>query len=852
MGAKFKILLGMLLAGLLPVLALVIITCVTTRRSIIDTQREEAEQIARPVGAAIAGALQKVLDEVHACQHNPLLLNPSAAEGSRLIELRRLLDTSESIEELTLHGSDSILSTNPAAPYRAPAEAFAAASEGQLYIDLRDQRPGSEREEPMLSIFAPLQAKDGDPGPADQILEIKTPLKLFWGPVASAQLAQPGPVVLLDARDRVLAHRNYRQIREEMRLPLPGDGETPLVEIDGEQHFLVQHPVRVADASFPEEWRLAILLPQSAVNAVIASSLKYQIGAGVVAVVLACGIGIGLTNRIARLKAEATATGASTSQAPAEDRSQLQELVARREGQLDQSRSMHGQLRAQLKAVLEHSEDPMVLLGADDLSLIEANTALFDFCELTGEHDPSVAPGALPKILAKHLANPGAFLKWWDARKADSKQPESQEWSLKKGVGKVTAHFRPVLDAKGEVSAILLGLESKRPTASEPSTENKPEIEASPNVKSRRFEQVNNLMAGIACDFNHSLTNVIGNLALADSAEDPAEREDSLLQAKHSAHRGAELVRQLLAYSQSHLLQIKPTPAAELLESARQLLEAQASSFVSFKFETADEKLSIRGDRDRLLDVLLILGRNAMEAMPGGGTLTVRAEALQANPGEPTPHPDALDYISLVVEDTGHGIPTEIRDRIFEPFFSSREDADGLGLSTASGIVWQHGGWISCETTVDGGTTFRVCLPAVETAKPPKRRRKKPGSDSILVVDDEDIVRRLNEAILKRGGYETIGASNAEEALQLYFKYEKEISLIVLDLNMPGVDGKEFFQRLRSEFKYVPVVVVSGFLLDFDAFEMDGGARPEAFIQKPYQADQFLTAVNSALGAAAA
>jgi CheY-like chemotaxis protein len=188
-----------------------------------------------------------------------------------------------------------------------------------------------------------------------------------------------------------------------------------------------------------------------------------------------------------------------------------------------------------------------------------------------------------------------------------------------------------------------------------------------------------------------------------------------------------------------------------------------------------------------------------------------------------------------------------------------------------SGIAWQHGGWLTCTSEEGRGTTMRVYIPAselpvtvvVEDSSPPPEARRvdqvasgaEPGKGTekvaseacVLVVEDEDGIRRLNQAILQRAGIASVGARSGEEGLALYQEYRDRIRLIVLDLNMPGMSGAEMFRILRAEGSFVPVIVVSAYLLDFDAFAMDFGARPAGFLQKPYQADQFLQQVSAVM-----
>jgi CheY-like chemotaxis protein len=228
--------------------------------------------------------------------------------------------------------------------------------------------------------------------------------------------------------------------------------------------------------------------------------------------------------------------------------------------------------------------------------------------------------------------------------------------------------------------------------------------------------------------------------------------------------------------------------------------------------------------------------------MAGGGTLRIFAKPIEFAESVGA---DAYRFVCFTVEDTGSGIDPEVRGRIFEPFFTTDPQANGLGLSAASGIVWQHGGWITCSPGNERGTAMRVYLPAFKIAA--SSAPEIPPGPFVLVVEDDDLVRRVNQAILRKGGFVSVGARSAPEALVIFREHRERIPLIVLDLHLPGMSGVELFDVLRSEGSSVPVVIVSAYLLDFDAFSLDHGARPAGLLQKPYQAEEFLETVRNAI-----
>lgn len=860
----------MLVTGILPVILFLVISYTSTRSSIIDSQRKEAAQLARPVAAELARTLRDVIDDINICRRNPLLINESAAESSKLIELRRLANAHPNLNNVAVHGRGFSLSTSAIAPQPAPAEAFEVTSNGKFYISRRQQLLSGITEEPVLVIFAPMQAS-GEPTGA--LLEAVIPVSRFFPPVASAQLSQPGPVILLDHEEHILAHRDSRKILTALTLPEGGKDLTVETD-DGTKHYMIKAPVQSGDAAFAGDWRLVFLLPKGAIESVVAESVRVQLGAGLGALIIAVMLGLWLSKKLSTTMhltakfGEGTDWDDLTARMPergpgewvefakkfnalfsrVETRTaELESVHERREAQLEDSRELNTLLQGQLKTTIEMIEDAVAIFGYEDGALIEANPVFHDFVGLTPQEISKLEPNDLPEALARNFDDPGAFHDWWGDQQRDPKADCCMEWATADTDGELmTVSARPFPTDEGHIFAVVWVFEVRQSSVTAPS--------AAP-VASGRFEQVANLTNGIACDFNHILTGMIGNLALVDADATAEEREQALLETKKIAHRGAELVRSLLAYTKRTLLSIETLKASEVLEDARQLLDVEASrsgdSEIELKIDAPVPELTLKADPKRLLDVLRTLGRNSIEAMPDGGTLTLKAEPIDTNSDVENGPMDGGDYVSFVIEDNGQGIETDIRARIFEPFFSTRDGHDGLGLSTVGGIVWQHDGWMSCETSVDDGAVFRVFLPAAHSyphpdkPRPPKRPKRE---RTILVVEDEDSVRDLNEAILHRAGFDTVGAPTAEEGLRIYKEYEEQISMVVLDLNMPGMDGREFFRQLRAEFGDVPVVIVSAFLLDFNAFEMDCGARPIGFIQKPYQADQLIAAVSDVNG----
>lgn len=341
---------------------------------------------------------------------------------------------------------------------------------------------------------------------------------------------------------------------------------------------------------------------------------------------------------------------------------------------------------------------------------------------------------------------------------------------------------------------------------------------------SQKMEAVGRLAGGVAHDFNNLLLVIRGNasLALESLPEDDPTRED-LQEIERASERAANLVRQLLAFSRAQSTRLEALDLNAVVDGTEKMLRRLIGADVDLVTRLDPGVGRVHADSGQVEQVLVNLAVNARDAMPGGGTLlietgdaTVDAErardSRRAKPGE---------YAMVRMSDTGTGMDRATMERIFEPFFTTKEQGKGtgLGLSIVYGIVEQSGGFIEVESREGQGTSFRVYLPRLraestgtgaqtEVGAAPRPPR---GSETILVVDDESGVRRLAARILARSGYAILEASNGEEALRLAAAHEKPIHLLLTDLSMPVMGGRELAERMASSHPGVPVVYMSGY-----------------------------------------
>jgi PAS domain S-box-containing protein len=342
--------------------------------------------------------------------------------------------------------------------------------------------------------------------------------------------------------------------------------------------------------------------------------------------------------------------------------------------------------------------------------------------------------------------------------------------------------------------------------------------------QAQKMEAVGRLAGGVAHDFNNLLTIITGRSALLLGrlkADDPARKSVELIQ--KTAARAASLTRQLLAFSRKQVLQRKVLDlnitVAELSDMLRRLIGEDIDLLLTLG-PTAGR---VNADPGQLEQALLNLAVNARDAMPDGGTLSVETDRVELGPAPPD-RPDALPpgpYAVLRVMDTGVGMDAATQAHIFEPFFTTKEPGKGtgLGLSMVHGVVRQHGGLIRVRSVVGGGTTFEIYLPQVEAMTPSPTAddagaRPATGQETILLVEDEEDVRALAREVLERQGHRVLEAGDGVQALQRYEAEGERIDLILTDVVMPRMSGRELVDRVRALRPSMPVLYMSGYTED--------------------------------------
>lgn len=410
----------------------------------------------------------------------------------------------------------------------------------------------------------------------------------------------------------------------------------------------------------------------------------------------------------------------------------------------------------------------------------------------------------------------------------------------------IRAYGRPIMDGDGAITHVVIAFfDITREVAAE-----KARAESERRLhRAQRLEAIGTLAGGIAHDFNN-LTFGIKLIAadLAANESDP-ERREALSVIDEITERSATLTRSLLGFARRGKNRAVPVCLSDVIASMAELLRRTASGLELTMELAANDRGCVIGDQSQLEQVIMNLVGNARDALQGNGRVAIRTYDVQLS-GPPSPGAigaaSAGAYVVLEVADDGPGIPTELRERVFEPYFTTKvigpDRGTGLGLATVSGIVEIHGGSTEIDVGLDGrGTTLRVYLPVgvrpAEPSPPSKKQAPPAGTGTVLVVDDDATVRRALARSLSLFGYTVIEAGSGPECVDVFRSRRTEIRAVLLDMVMPGMSGRATYLALREIEPEVSVILMSGYTLNDQVQEiLDLGVK--AFVTKPHSPEQ--------------
>ncbi len=376
--------------------------------------------------------------------------------------------------------------------------------------------------------------------------------------------------------------------------------------------------------------------------------------------------------------------------------------------------------------------------------------------------------------------------------------------------------------------------------------------------QAQKMESVGILAGGVAHDFNNLLQVIRGNMELLVQGNVPDTQSQSRISTiTKSLDRAAQLVQQLLLFSRKAESQKVHVDLNQEVESVARILKRTIPKMINLELHLAPDVSPVSGDPMQIEMLLINLANNAVDAMPGGGKLSIETSNVELDQNFARLYPGSTTgrHVLLTVQDTGFGMDKDIQEHIFDPFFTTKEVGKGTGLGLASvyGIVKGHGGYIQCYSEPGLGTTFRVYLPAGEQDDMAVEEQKQAaplqgGQETILVVDDEPDILELAREAMGMLGYSVKSAVSGEEALQVYQDHGDSIDMVLLDLNMPGMGGYKCLQELLRLDPSVKVVIASGYTANGHGRDaLSAGAR--GFMGKPYQLNQLAAIIRETLDA---
>ncbi|MCX7824975.1 MAG: PAS domain S-box protein, partial [Verrucomicrobiae bacterium] len=498
--------------------------------------------------------------------------------------------------------------------------------------------------------------------------------------------------------------------------------------------------------------------------------------------------------------------------------------------------------RARLAAAIEQAAEAVIITDAD--AKIQYVNPIFE--KMTG-YSRQEAVGQNPRILKSGKHDAEFYRRMWAVL------TRGEVWS-----GRLTNRRKdgtlyeeektisPVRDAAGRiVNYVAVARDVTRES----------QLEAQLR-QAQKMESIGRLAGGVAHDFNNILMAIIGysDMAIKRFAPDDVRR-GYVEEVRRAGDRAAALTRQLLAFSRQQILQPRVLDLNELVQNLTKMLRRLIGEDIELTLSLDPTLGCVKADPGQIEQVIMNLAVNARDAMPGGGQLVIQTANAELDEAYAQSHAEARPgrYVLLAVGDTGCGMTEEVQQHLFEPFFTTKElgKGTGLGLATVYGIVKQSEGFINVYSEVGRGTTLKIYLPrmdapAEKAASTETRPTLMTGTETLLLVEDEAPVRKLAATVLRECGYTVLEAANGDEAADSARRHSGPIHLLMTDMVMPGLNGRELAQQLRAARPGLRVVYMSGYT---DTTILHRGALEEGmfFLQKPFTAEVLARTVREAL-----
>jgi PAS domain S-box-containing protein len=878
----------MVLTGLVPLVIVLVPLGTVLNRNICEQEEEKLSETSRQLGRLVAEVTDRTARELASLQSNPFLSDAGEDLGTKLKEMHRLVRIYEVYSDISLYDNDGFLlgSTSEEHPsFREYSDWFRKALNGDIVLSHPQRVLGKEGL--YLTVYLPIDSPESEKqGTKRQVIKASLSFARILSMLNGSSVRGEHPVYLLDSLGNILSGADTARLMEKFDPATPprqwienavGTYTAP----DGIRYLYARQVLPSEVTKVDSPWIVLTMKPMDQVTAVVRQAVLTLLAAAVSMMVFAGALGIFLSRVISRplekigtvaervaagdLKVRADEKdGSSESQSLArlfnrmvvelaDHREGLEKLVASRTESLHRSQSELERANARLQAAIESTNNGFLVedLFGDIAVVNDLFLTLLGF-----EAGEAVSTDKILDAFAER----GSFAR-----------DRAEDWLAKRGRGGIIdeevvlslpekrvldVYSSPIRDLRGNVVGRVW-------TAIDLTEQRQLEEELR---QSQKMEALGQLAGGIAHDFNNLLAGILGNLVLVKMELGEAqsdEARESLAHAIKAGERAADLVKQLLGFSRRSRLDLKPCDANFVLSEVRDILSATIDRRIHLELNLEPAPWRVMADVGMLGQVIMNMAVNAKDAMPKGGRLKLISGNRVLSAADLRSHPEIApgEFVCLSVEDEGGGMSPEVQAKIFEPFFTTKEPGKGtgLGLATCFGIVKQLGGWIDFRSALGEGTRFDIYLPRSAAAESGDSAAvvAGPGSDpgltpsrsgeTILLVDDEALVRRIGRTLLTKLGYHVLEAADGLEALEMCRTHGDEIRLVLLDLTMPNLTGKETFGRIRESHPGLPVLICSGYLVDLDEFTRDYGACPDGFVQKPYRFEDMVEMVRETL-----
>ena len=863
---RTRLLLVLLAVGLVPMLVVILVTNHRTRDSLELSEREKIAAVTYEVARQARLVMNSAVNDLVALQGNRIVTDSSIAMDIRVEEMSRLVAAYKMFDDITLYDSRGIMvrsTTDENHP--EPLEKtlwFKRCISDQEVITSRPHHVVGEQGL-HLKVYIPLNLATSV---ERFVLRARLKFSPMWDLIDGIKIGDRGEAILLDPRGRLIAGRD----KEMISRPYFVGGVTPFwnqnkgyVNLGGDDFYFHSEILSAEDTGVGEAWVVACLRPRSEVLAFVSQAVKLQSRIAILVCIITGLIGFWLAKMIANPIVRASSVARRVESGELSVRMQergaleikqlgvsfnsmidqvrnhrygLEAMVDSRTKSLRDSQKELEGTSAQLRASYEAARDGIIVIGTNG-DFIAANQRVIDYFKFT-EKLESFDVVAFAQKVKSSFEEPEKFVTDWLRLNNDSVMTEEVEWVMNSPVERVLSVYS---------SPVLLpdGMQIARFWSFHDVTEERRLQKGL--EQAQKMEAVGRLAGGVAHDFNNLLTGIIGNLSLVKTSEDgDSDSREFIVSAKRASQRAAELVKQLLGFSRQSHLELDYCQVNEVIDEVMGLLKSTTDPKISISSNCFENLWTVEADGTQVEQVIMNLCVNAIDAIdcPDGKLeIKTRNVSFKDKGSNDESGCEIGDYVRVSVSDNGMGMSSETKAKLFEPFFTTKEQGKGtgLGLATSYGIVEQHGGWIECDSELGVGSSFSIFLPRKDAPVRASRVivndvcESTDGDETILVVDDEDVVRKVAEGALKAHGFKTLSASNGKEALEILDKRSSEVMLVLLDLTMPVMSGKETLALIRERFEGMPVIVCSGYMVDLEGFEGETGFRPDAAIQKPYE-----------------